>query len=214
MTRTLLFNKPFNVLSQFTDPAGRPTLADFVSEPGVYAAGRLDRDSEGLLLLTTDGDLARHIELPSTGWLRRYRVRAHGRVAQSELDALHDGTEIDGVRYGPIEATLDSAQGGNCWLTIGLREGKNREVRKILASLDLRVNRLIRVSFGPFQLLDLAAGQAEPVKRRALAAQLGKDVAARFGLTYSDDQPGGSEARQPGAAKPRPNRKRNKRQPS
>jgi 23S rRNA pseudouridine2605 synthase len=158
----------------------------------VISIGRLDFNTEGLLLLTNDGGLARHLELPATGWLRRYRVRAHGRVSQSELDGLKDGVVIDGISYGGIDATIDSVQAGNMWLTIGLREGKNREVRRILASLALEVNRLIRVSYGPFQLMELTPGEIEPVKRRVLADQLGPE-AARFGLTGAID---GYKARQ------------------
>jgi 23S rRNA pseudouridine2605 synthase len=140
------------------------------------------------LLLTNDGALARHLELPSTGWMRRYRVRAHGTVAQADLDKLKDGVEIAGVRYGPIEAALDKPQegrpqGSNVWLKIGLREGKNREVRTILEHLGLAVNRLIRISFGPFQLLDLEPGGVEAVKRRVLIEQLGRRTAAELGLT-------------------------------
>ena len=168
-----------------------------------------------LLLLTTDGDLARHIELPATGWTRRYRVRAHGRVSQSELDKLKDGITIEGVRYGPIEATVDSMQGGNCWLSMALREGKNREVRNVLATLGLSVNRLIRVSFGPFQLLDLPAGEVEQVKRRILADQLGRELSERFGFgTSSEEAPharAGTGRRRRGAkpdAKPKPKPKK------
>jgi len=178
------YYKPRGLVTTHCDPQGRPTVfANLPPElPRVLSVGRLDFNTEGLLLLTTDGGLARHIELPSTGWMRRYRVRAHGRVTQDELNRLHGGVEIEGVRYGPLEAELDSFQGGNCWISIGLREGKNREVRNILASLGLQVNRLIRVSFGPFQLLDLKPGQAVPVKRRVLVDQLGVDVATRLGL--------------------------------
>lgn len=209
------YHKPRGLVTTHRDPQGRPTVFDNLPGdlPRVVSIGRLDFNTEGLLLLTTDGDLARHIELPSTGWLRRYRVRAHGRVPQSDLDALKDGAEIDGIRYGPIEATLDSAQGGNCWISIGLREGKNREVRKILASLSLRVNRLIRVSFGPFQLLDLVPGAAEPVKQRALAAQLGRDVAQRFGLgaEATDDEEKKPTAKR--GMRPRPRGKPKRRSP-
>ncbi len=150
--------------------------------PRVVSIGRLDFNTEGLLLLTNDGELARHLELPATGWLRRYRVRAKGRVTQEELDRLKEGIEIEGVKYGPIEATLDTVQGANAWLTVAIREGKNREVRKVLATFGLEVNRLIRISFGPFQLLDLEPGKAEHVKRRVLAEQLGPGLAREFGL--------------------------------
>jgi 23S rRNA pseudouridine2605 synthase len=178
------YHKPRGLVTTHKDPQGRPTVfAALPPElPRVVSIGRLDFNSEGLLLLTNDGRLARHLELPATGWLRRYRVRAHGRVSQGELDALKDGVEIEGVRYGAIEATLDSVQGANAWLTIGLREGKNREVRRILSHLGLEVNRLIRISYGPFQLLDLKPGAVEPVKRRVLAEQLGSRLAAELGL--------------------------------
>ena len=176
--------KPKGLVTTHKDPQGRPTVfAALPPElPRVVSVGRLDFNSEGLLLLTNDGALARHMELPATGWLRRYRVRAHGRVAQAQLDALKDGVEIEGVRYGPIEATLDSIQGANAWLTMALREGKNREVRRILAHLGVEVNRLIRISFGPFQLLDLKPGAVELVKRRVLAEQLGVRIATELGL--------------------------------
>lgn len=185
------YHKPKGLVTTHFDPEGRPTVFENLPPglPRVVSVGRLDYNSEGLLLLTNDGELARHLELPATGWLRRYRVRAYGRLTQADLDQLKDGTTVDGVTYGPIEATLDSVQSGNMWLTMGLREGKNREVRKILGSLGLEVNRLIRVSFGPFQLLDIEPGAAEHVRRRVLADQLGPDVAARFSLNdYTDDE--------------------------
>lgn len=178
------YHKAKGLVTTHRDPEGRPTVFDRLPPglPRVVSVGRLDFNTEGLLLLTNDGALARHLELPSTGWLRRYRVRAHGRVTQDQLDKLKDGVEIDGVRYGPIEASLDTLQGANVWLTLGLREGKNREVRRILESLGLAVNRLIRISYGPFQLSDLAPGAAEPVKRRVLAEQLGPALARELGL--------------------------------
>ncbi len=184
------YHKPRGLVTTHRDPEGRPTVFDNLPpELGrVISVGRLDFNTEGLLLLTNDGALARHMELPATGWLRRYRVRAHGRVAQSSLDRLKEGVEIEGVRYGPVEATLDMEQGANVWLTIGLREGKNREVRKILSTLGLDVNRLIRISFGPFQLLDLAPGTVETVKRRVLAEQLGQKLAAELGLLEEEEQ--------------------------
>jgi 23S rRNA pseudouridine2605 synthase len=181
------FHKPRGCVTTHRDPEGRPTVFEKLPKdmPRVISIGRLDFNTEGLLLLTTDGGLARHFELPATGWMRRYRVRANGTVTQEQLDALRAGVELEGVRYGPIEAMVDRVQGANVWLTLGIREGKNREVRKILGSLGLEVNRLIRISFGPFQLLDLEEGQVERVKRRVLAEQLGPSLAAEFGL----DQP-------------------------
>ena len=183
------YHKPRGLVTTHRDPEGRPTVFDALPPgmPRVISIGRLDFNTEGLLLLTNDGALARHLELPATGWLRRYRVRAHGKVTQAALDRLKNGAEIEGVRYGPIEATLDKEQGANVWLSIGLREGKNREVRKILSTLGLDVNRLIRVSFGPFQLLDLATGAVEPVQRRVLIDQLGTKIAAEFGLSAETD---------------------------
>jgi 23S rRNA pseudouridine2605 synthase len=178
------YHKERGLVTTHKDPEGRPTVFEKLPThmPRVISIGRLDFNTEGLLLLTNDGELARHLELPATGWLRRYRVRAFGTVTQAQLDVLKDGIELEGVRYGPIEATLDQVQGANVWLTIGLREGKNREVRKILTTLNLTVNRLIRISFGPFQLLDLPQGEVESVKRRVLADQLGPELAERFGL--------------------------------
>jgi 23S rRNA pseudouridine2605 synthase len=178
------YHKPRGLVTTHADPEGRPTVFDKLPDalPRVISIGRLDYNTEGLLLLTNDGELARHLELPETGWLRRYRVRARGRVTQTDLDKLKDGIEIEGIAYGPVEATLDTFQGANAWLTVGLREGKNREVRKILGSLGLEVGRLIRISFGPFQLLDLPEGEVELVKRRVLADQLGPKLAAEFGL--------------------------------
>jgi 23S rRNA pseudouridine2605 synthase len=187
------YYKPRGLVTTHRDPQGRPTVFESLPPelPRVISVGRLDFNTEGLLLLTTDGALARHLELPATGWLRRYRVRAHGTVTQEQLDALKKGAEIEGIRYGPIEATLDKVQGANVWLTIGLREGKNREVRKVLGKLGLEVNRLIRVSFGPFQLLDLEPGQVEPVKRRVLADQLGPRLAHELGLVERPGKEGG-----------------------
>ena len=178
------YHKRRGLVTTHKDPEGRPTVFAHLPPdlPRVVSVGRLDFNTEGLLLLTNDGELARHMELPATGWLRKYRVRAHGSITQVRLDALKGGIEIEGVRYGPVEATLDSQQGRNCWLTLGLREGKNREVRNILGSLELMVNRLIRISYGPFQLLDLEEGKAESVKRRVLADQLGPELTKQFNL--------------------------------
>ncbi|MFP3944058.1 MAG: pseudouridine synthase, partial [Alphaproteobacteria bacterium] len=162
----------------------------------VISVGRLDVNSEGLLLLTNDGELARKLELPATGWLRRYRVRVFGRVTQEELDALKEGVEVEGVHYGPISARLDRQQGGNAWLTMSLREGRNREVRRVLTWLGYKVNRLIRVSYGPFQLGDLKPGAVREVPPRILRDQLGP----------SGTEVAGEKGRKP-KAKTRPRRK-------
>src|SRR5882724_13203085 len=153
--------------------------------PRVVSIGRLDLTTEGLLLLTNDGGLARALELPETGWLRRYRVRAHGKIVQAQLDALRHGIEVDGIRYGAIEATLDREQGSNVWLTFAMREGKNREIRNVLGHLGLAVNRLIRVSYGPFQLGDLPDGAVEEIKTRALREQIGERIAVVAGADFS-----------------------------
>ncbi len=146
--------------------------------------GRLDINTEGLLLLTNDGGLARVLELPATGWLRRYRVRAFGKVTQADLDTLKDGIAIDGVLYGAIEATLDKEQGNNVWMTVGLREGKNREVKRVLEHLGLAVNRLIRLSYGPFQLMDLPEGDVREIRGRVLRDQLGDTLAEEAGADF------------------------------
>ena len=184
------YHKMKGLVTSHQDPEGRPTVfAKLPPEmPRVISIGRLDYNTEGLLLLTNDGGLARHLELPATGWLRRYRVRARGRATQPDLDKLKDGIEIDGVRYGAIEATIDTVQGANIWLTVGIREGKNREVRKVMAELGLEVSRLIRISFGPFELGDLVPGAVEQVRRKHLAEQLGPAVAGEFGLTETPEQ--------------------------
>ncbi|RUV29697.1 pseudouridine synthase, partial [Mesorhizobium sp. M5C.F.Ca.IN.020.32.2.1] len=174
-TRLFLFHKPAGVVTTNRDPEGRKTVFDVLPAelPRLMTIGRLDINTEGLLLLTNDGGLARVLELPATGWLRRYRVRVHGKVEESALAGLREGIAVDGVFYGAIEATLDREQGTNAWLTLGLREGKNREVRNILGSLGLDVTRLIRISYGPFQLDDLPEGHVLEIKGRVLRDQLG-----------------------------------------
>jgi 23S rRNA pseudouridine2605 synthase len=186
-TRLFLYHKPRGLMTTHADPEGRPTVFDNLPEglPRLISIGRLDFNTEGLLLLTNDGGLARELELPETGWLRRYRVRAHGEVTQAQLDALKDGIEVDGVKYGSIDATLERDQGANVWLVFAIREGKNREVRNVLAHLGLEVNRLIRVSYGPFQLGELAEGAADEVKTRVLREQLGDKVIARSGADFA-----------------------------
>ena len=168
-------HKPPGVVTTHRDPQGRPTLFQRLPEemPRVVSVGRLDLTAEGLILLTNDGELARRLELPATGWVRRYRVRANGTVTKEQLEALTSGIEIEGVRYGRIDAELERVQGANVWLTVALREGKNREVRKVMAALGLTVNRLIRVAYGPFQLGNLPVSQVEEVPRRVLRDQLG-----------------------------------------
>jgi 23S rRNA pseudouridine2605 synthase len=183
-TRLWRYHKPRGLVTSHKDPHGRRTVFEALPPglPRVVSVGRLDINTEGLLLLTTDGALARHLELPSTGWLRRYRVRAHGRVSEEALKALRSGVTIDGIKYGPVEARIDREQGSNLWLMLSLREGKNREVKRLAEHLGLTVNRLIRISFGPFALGDLADGAIEEVKRRVLADQLGLKLAREFGL--------------------------------
>ncbi len=178
------YHKPRGRVTSHHDPEGRPTVFEALPEglPRVISVGRLDFNTEGLLLLTNDGALAHHLELPTTGWLRRYRARVHGRVDEAALAALANGMTINGMRYGPIEARLDHVGASNAWLTIALREGKNREVRKVLGALGLEVARLIRVSFGPFQLGDLGPGALEEVAPRVLVDQLGRAKARELGI--------------------------------
>jgi 23S rRNA pseudouridine2605 synthase len=183
-TRMWRYHKPVGLVTTHKDPHGRPTVFEALaaSAPGlprVISVGRLDLNSEGLLLLTNDGALTRALELPSTGWMRRYRARAHGRTDQATLDRLKDGITIEGVRYGPIDARLDKVKEhrdgtspANVWITVSLTEGKNREVRRVLEALGLKVNRLIRLSYGPFQLGTLGAGQVEEIGPRVIREQL------------------------------------------
>ena len=186
-TRLFLHHKPRGLVTTHADPQGRPTIFASLPKnlPRLLSVGRLDMNTEGLLLLTNDGGLARVLELPATGWLRRYRVRAHGRVRPDALAALRDGITLDGIRYGPIEARLEREQGANVWLVFAMREGKNREVKNVLGHLGLAVNRLIRVSFGPFQLGDLPEGAVAEVKTRTLREQLGERVAALAGADFA-----------------------------
>jgi 23S rRNA pseudouridine2605 synthase len=186
-TRLFLYHKPRGLVTTTSDPQGRPTIFGALPKdlPRLISVGRLDLSTEGLLLLTNDGGLARALELPATGWLRRYRVRAHGKVTQVELDGLRGGVTVDGVDYGPIEATLDREQPSNVWITFAIREGKNREVRNVLRHLGLHVARLIRVSFGPFQLGELADGEIAEVPTRVLRDQLGEKLARLAGADFS-----------------------------
>ncbi|MFO1114962.1 MAG: pseudouridine synthase [Beijerinckiaceae bacterium] len=212
-TRLFLFHKPRGLVTTDRDPEGRETIFDYLAQrhpelPRLMTVGRLDINTEGLLMLTNDGGLARTLELPQTGWLRRYRVRAHGSTDQAALDTLAKGVHVEGVDYAPIEAKLDRVQGANSWLTLSLREGKNREVRRVLGSLGLDVNRLIRVSYGPFQLGDIAEGAVEEVKTRVLRDQLGPTLIAQSAADFeapakeSEDRP----ARAPRGREERPDR--------
>lgn len=172
------YHKPAGLVTTHRDPAGRATVFEHLPPglPRVISVGRLDLNSEGLLLLTNDGGLARRLELPANGWVRRYRARAFGRVTQMELDGLKDGITVDGVRYGPIQATLERGQGANAWIQVAITEGKNREVRRVLEAIGLKVNRLIRVAYGPFELGALEIGAAEEIPRRVLKDALGKEL--------------------------------------
>ncbi len=174
-SRIWRYHKPSGLVTSAKDEKNRATVFDKMPPelPRVVSVGRLDINTEGLLLLTNDGGIARKLELPATGWLRRYRVRAHGLVDQKALDGLRDGVTIDGIHYGPVEAEFERKQGANVWIKFALREGKNREVKRILEYLGLRVNRLIRTSYGPFQLGDLNTGEVREVPRRVVLDQLG-----------------------------------------
>lgn len=179
-TRLWRYHKPAGLVTTHRDEKGRKTVFEALPPtlPRVISVGRLDLNSEGLLLLTNDGALARRLELPATGWVRRYRVRVHGKPDPAALAALAEGIAIDGVAYGPIDAKLDRTQGSNAWVTVALREGKNREVRRVFEHLALPVTRLIRVAYGPFQLGALPRGAVEEVPGKVLKEQLGGDFRA------------------------------------
>ncbi len=174
-TRLWRYHKPDGLVTTHRDPEGRPTVFEKLPTvlPRVVSVGRLDLNSEGLLLLTNDGALARRLELPSNGWIRRYRVRAWGVVDDRMLAGLARGLTVEGVKYGPIEAAVESRKGDNVWLSVSLTEGRNREVRRVMAHLGLQVNRLIRVSYGPFQLGHLPAGDVDEVPGKVIREQLG-----------------------------------------
>ncbi len=173
-TRLFLYHKPQGLVTSAKDEQGRPTVFDALPKglPRVVSVGRLDLNTEGLLLLTNDGGLSRYLELPATGWRRTYRVRAYGYVTQDELDRLRDGVTVEGVRYGPVEAVLESEKGANSWMRFTIAEGKNREVRRVLESIGLRVNRLIRLSYGPFELGNIDSGVVCEVPPKALKQRI------------------------------------------
>ena len=201
--RLWLYYKPDGLVTSTNDEKGRDNVFDNLPEdlPRVMSIGRLDLNSEGLLLLTNDGELKRRLELPSTGWMRKYRVRVNGNPTDPDLEPLRRGITVEGERFQPMVVVLDRIQGANAWLTVGLREGKNREIRRAMNAINLTVNRLIRVSYGPFRLNDMVPGQVEEVRGKVLREQLGE------GPTPVDDprpKPTRAPRAQAGLAKPAP----------
>ena len=173
--RVWLYYKPEGLVTSNNDEKGRDTVFDNLPPdmPRVMSIGRLDLNSEGLLLLTNDGELKRRLELPSTGWLRKYRVRVNGNPTDPDLEPLRKGITVEGEKFQAMSVVLDRIQGANAWLTVGIREGKNREIRRAMSAINLTVNRLIRISYGPFRLGDLEPGQVEEIKQKILRGQLG-----------------------------------------
>ncbi|MFV1530657.1 MULTISPECIES: pseudouridine synthase [unclassified Phaeobacter] len=201
--RLWMYHKPAGLVTTTSDELDRRTIFDELPEdmPRVMTVGRLDLNSEGLLLLTNDGGIKRQLELPSTGWLRRYRVRINGRPKDSDFEPLRQGLVIEGERFQPMTVALDRQQGANAWLTIGLREGKNREIRRAIEDIGFTVNRLLRLSYGPFQLGNLKPGEVEELRPRVVRDQLGLTGPE----TEEDDKPkrpGRPVRQRPGAAKP------------
>jgi 23S rRNA pseudouridine2605 synthase len=202
-TRVFRYHKPVGLVTTHADPKGRPTVFQALPDelPRVISVGRLDLNSEGLLLLTNDGGLSRALELPNNAWIRVYRARAFGEASQAKLDTLKQGITIEGVRYGPVEAKLDKATGRNCWITVSLAEGKNREVRRVLEAVGLKVNRLIRLAYGPFVLGTLGAGEVEEVGPRVIRELL-------TGLVSPTNMPKGSAVQFKPSAVPAPRLRR------
>ncbi|AXI43114.1 pseudouridine synthase [Sulfitobacter sp. SK011] len=198
--RMWLYHKPTGLVTTDRDEKGRGTIYDDLPEdmPRVMAIGRLDLNSEGLLLLTNDGGIKRKLELPATGWLRRYRARVNGRPSDAALDPLRQGITVEGEHFQPMTVTIDRQQGANAWLTIGLREGKNREIRRAMDHVGLSVNRLIRISYGPFQLGELKPGEVEEIRRKIVRDQMG--------ITLADDS-GTAVKKKPTGVKRGPRRK-------
>ncbi len=197
--RMWLYHKPTGLVTTNRDDKGRGTIYDDLPEdmPRVVSVGRLDLNSEGLLLLTNDGAIKRKLELPSSGWLRRYRCRVNGRPSDEALEPLRRGITVEGEQFQPMTVTLDRQQGANAWLTIGLREGKNREIRRAMEAVGLSVNRLIRISYGPFQLGELKPGEVEEIRRKIVRDQLGIEL----------EDPSGTAVRKPTGIKRGPRRK-------
>ncbi|MDO5385896.1 MAG: pseudouridine synthase [Pseudomonadota bacterium] len=177
-TRMWVYYKPTGLVTTHKDEQGRPTVFENLPEglPRVISIGRLDLNSEGLLLLTNSGELSRRLELPSNSWSRRYKVKVHGRINRDKLAELEQGVTIDGIRYGSIKAEVESEQGTNAWLSVTLQEGKNREIRKVMKFIGLDVARLIRLSYGPFQLGSLKKGEVREVPQKVLKEQLGNKL--------------------------------------
>lgn len=208
--RLWLYHKPKGVITTERDELGRPTVFEALPEdmPRVMSIGRLDLNSEGLLILTNDGEVKRKLELPATGWLRRYRVRINGAVSEDKLNVLRGGITVDGVHYQPMDVTFDRQQGANAWLTVSLREGKNREIRRAMDELGVKVNRLIRVSYGPFQIGSLKSGEVEELKPRVVRDQLGLETRPEPVRRRQGGKPGGKPAPKTGSkpfSKPRGN---------
>lgn len=197
--RLWLYHKPSGLVTTTRDEKDRKTIFDDLPEdlPRVMSVGRLDLNSEGLLLLTNDGGIKRKLELPSTGWLRKYRVRINGRPKEEDFAPLRRGLVVEGERFQEMTVTLDRQQGANAWLTIGLREGKNREIRRAIEDIGFTVNRLIRVSYGPFQLGTLKAGAVEEIRRRVLRDQLGLEIETPEGTATSAKSTKGKPKRPP-----------------
>ncbi|MES2335816.1 MAG: pseudouridine synthase [Pseudomonadota bacterium] len=209
--RLWLYYKPEGLVTSASDEKGRDTVFDHLPEdmPRVMSIGRLDLNSEGLLLLTNDGELKRRLELPSTGWLRKYRVRVKGNPTEPEIEPLRKGITIDGERFQGMEVKIDRHQGANAWLTVGLREGRNREIRRAMSHIGLTVNRLIRVSYGPFRLNELKPGEVEEVKPRILRDQLGlaerdAGTASKQGHAVPAGKTAADAAAKPGRRPPKP----------
>ncbi|CAK7192606.1 Ribosomal large subunit pseudouridine synthase B [Commensalibacter sp. Nvir] len=181
-TRLWRYHKPVGVITTHKDPKGRKTVFESLPDslPRVISVGRLDFNSEGILLLTNDGKLARRLELPSSQWTRRYRVRVYGKILPEQLKRLSKGVTIETIRYAPMTIVVDSQKGDNSWLTVSLQEGRNREIRKAMQFIDLHVNRLVRVAYGPFQLGTLPVGTVDEVPYKVIKEQLGLDTTKAF----------------------------------